>query len=85
MTALSYNLMNLLEVQHQIWFINSIGAGSSTSALVHWCCHNTGWISQGGGEVIVDPPGTASTTGLATGQLESSNPRSAKVMLYSDK
>ena len=83
--TLSYNLNELVgSATTQILGLStSIGAGSSTSALVHIGAATTlGGSSQGGGEVIVATVGTASTTGLATGQLdELHNPRSAKVIV----
>ena len=83
--TLSYNLNELVgSATTQILGLStSIGAGSSTSSLVHIGAATTlGGSSQGGGEVIVATVGTASTTGIATGRLdELHNPRSAKVIV----
>ena len=83
--TLSYNLNELVgSATTQILGLStSVGAASSTSALVHIGAATTlGGSSQGGGEVIVATVGTASTTGIATGRLdELHNPRSAKVIV----
>ncbi len=83
--TLSYNLNELgLTTSLTAGISTSIGASSSpASALVHIGAATTlGGSAHGGGEVIIATVGTASTTGLATGNAEElHNPRSAKVIV----